>query len=145
MPAFGEDADAAEPILGTWKLNLDESMTNRKGVLAHPARPATRVFALENGGLRISVIGGPGTGTERSYFAKFDGKEYPDPRTTGAGETGTHLRLSPYLIVRSVKGGGKPLEWATWAISSDGNILTTIGWAPETPQDQNIQVYERQK
>ena len=145
LPAFGQDTDSKDPLVGTWKLNLEKSLVNRQGVQAHPTRPATRVFAVEGDGYRISFFDGAATTPTRSYFAKFDGKEYPDPRQAGRGEFGIHYRLSPSMVVREVKANGKPAEWATWSVSSDGNVLTTIGWDPETPESQNIQVFDRQK
>jgi hypothetical protein len=144
LPLFGREAASKDMFVGNWKLNLEKSMVNRKGVLAHPTRPATRVYAVEGDGYRISIFDGTATTPTRSYFAKFDGKEYPDPRTAGRGEVGIHFRLSPNVIVREVIADGKPAEWATWTVSSDGNVLTTIGWDPATPEEQNIQVYDRQ-
>ena len=87
-----------------------------------------------------------GTAAARAYFARFDGKEYPDPHGPGKGEIAIHWRLSPYLIVRlAVKRTEPPTEYATYAVSSDGNVLTTTSWDPATPEYHNVQVYERQK
>jgi hypothetical protein len=96
-PLFGQDADSKDLIVGTWKLNLEKSFVNRKGVQAHPTRPSTRVYAVEGDGYRVSIFDGGATMPTRSYFAKFDGKEYPDPRTAGRGEVGIHYRLSPFM------------------------------------------------
>jgi hypothetical protein len=44
-----------------------------------------------------------------------------------------------------VKTNGKPTEWVTYAISSDGSVLTTTMWEPATPEKHMVQVYERHK
>jgi hypothetical protein len=145
--AFGQDTAMTDPVVGTWKLDLDKSVMNRDGgAPIHPKKPATRVFAVEGDGYRMSVFDdGAGAASARAYFARFDGKEYPDPHGPGRGEVAIHWKLSPYLIVRLVKTNGKPTEYATYAVSADGNVLTTTSWDPATPEYHNVQVYERQK
>ena len=142
---FAQDTTSSDPVVGTWKLDLDKSVMNRAGgAPVHPTRPATRVFAVEGDGYRMSVSGDGGTAA-RAYFARFDGKEYPDPHGPGKDEVAIHWRLNPYLVVRLVKMNGTPTEYATYAVSSDGNVLTTTSWDPATPEYHNVQVYERQK
>lgn len=147
--SFARDTTSSDPVVGTWKLDLAKSVMNRDGgAPVHPTRPATRVFAVEGDGYRMSVFDDGalgGTAAARVYFARFDGKEYPDPHGPGKGEIAIHWRLSPYLIVRLVKTNGTPTEYATYAVSSDGNVLTTTSWDPATPEYHNVQVYERQK
>jgi hypothetical protein len=141
-----QDAASSDPVVGTWKLDLAKSVMNRAGgAPAHPTRPATRIFAVEGDGYRMSVLDDGAGGAARAYFARFDGKEYPDPHGPGKGEIAIHWRLSPYLIVRLVKMNGMPTEYATYAVSADGNVLTTTSWDPATPEYHNVQVYERQK
>lgn len=151
VSVYGQDAngatsaDTSGPIAGTWKLDLDKSVNNRNGKEVHPTRPSTRIFAVEGDRYRMSVIDDGGTAPARSYFARFDGKEYPDPHGPGRGEVAIHWELSPYMIVRLVKKNGKPTEWVTYAVSSDGNILTTTSWDPANPEYHNVSVYEREK
>ncbi len=143
---FGQDANSGDPIVGAWKLDLVKSVRNRAGgEPVHPTRQATRIFAVEGDGYRMSAFNDDAAASARAYFARFDGKEYPDPHGPGRGEVAIHWRLSLYLIVRLVKMNGTPTEYATYAVSSDGNVLTTTSWDPATPEYHNIQVYERQK
>lgn len=145
VPTHAQDATPTDPFVGTWKLDLDKSVMNRAGgEPIHPKRQATRVISAEGDGYRIAT-GGNGAGTAGGYFARFDGKEYPDPHGPGKGEVAIHFRLSPNVVVRLVKTNGKPTEWATWAVSSDGDVLTTTSWEPETPEYHNVQVYNREK
>jgi hypothetical protein len=143
---FGQDATSSDPIVGTWKLDPDKSVMNRAGgAPVHPTRSVTRIIAVEGDGYRMNANGNGAGAAAGGYFARFDGKEYPDPHGPGNGEVAIHWRLSPYLMVRLVKMNGMPTEYATYAISSDGNVLTTTSWEPATPEYHNVQVYERQK
>jgi hypothetical protein len=143
---FGQGADSKDPFIGTWKLNLAKSSSvGPDGALVRPTRPATRVVAVEGDGYRMATSDDANPAAARSYFFRSDGKEYPDPHGPGKGEMASHWRPSPYMMVRLVKTNGMPTEYATYAVSSDGNVLTTTSWEPATPEYHNVQVYERQK
>jgi hypothetical protein len=144
LPTFGQVA-SSDPIVGAWKLDPDKSVMNRAGgAPVHPTRSVTRIISVEGDGYRMNASSAAGAAAG-GYFARFDGKEYPDPHGPGKGEVAIHWRLNPYLMVRLVKMNGVPTEYATYAISSDGNVLTTTSWEPATPEYHNVQVYERQK
>jgi hypothetical protein len=144
--ACAQEANSSDPIVGAWKLDPEKSVMNRAGGdPVHPTRSVTRVIAIEGDGYRMNANAKGDAAPTGGYFARFDGKEYPDPHGPGHGEVAIHWRLSPYLMVRLVKMNGTPTEWATWAVSSDGNVLTTTSWEPATPEYHNVQVYERQK
>ena len=144
--SFGQDAKSNDPLLGAWKLDPEKSVMNREGgAPVHPTRSVTRVIAVEGDGYRMNANAAGGAAPTGGYFARFDGKEYPDPHGPGTGEVAIHWRLNPYLMVRLVKTNGMPTEYATYAVSSDGNVLTTTSWEPATPEYHNVQVYERQK
>jgi len=143
---FGQDADSKDPIVGTWKMNLAKSSSiGADGAIVHPTRPATRIVAVEGDGYRMTTFDDANPAAARSYFFRSDGKEYPDPHGPGRGEVANHWRPSPYVMVRLVKTSGKPTEWVTYAVSSDGSVLITTMWDPATPAKHQIQVYERQK
>ena len=148
-PAFGQDLEAKEPIMGTWKLDPARSALKRGGpsTPVRAIRPAAWVFAPEVDGFRMSEYDGETpTGTPTlSYFAKFDGKEYPHPGGRDKGETVTHWRVSPYLMVRLAKVNDKSTEWVIYAVSSDGKVLTSTSWNPETPEYHNVRVFDREK
>jgi len=143
---FGQDADSKDPIVGTWKLNLGKSSSvGADGALVHPTRPTTRIVAVEGDGYRMTTFDDAAPNAARSYFFRSDGKEYPDPHGPGRDELANHWRPSPYMMVRLVKTNGKPTEWVTYAVSSDGNVLITTEWEPATPEKHMVQFYERQK
>jgi hypothetical protein len=143
---FAQEANSKDPAVGTWKLNLAASSSvGADGAVVRPTRPATRIVAVEGDGYRMTTFDDAAPNAARSYFFRLDAKEYPDPHGPGKGEMATHWRLSPYVMVRLVKTNGTPTEWVTYAVSSDGNVLTTTMWEPATPAKHMIQVYERQK
>jgi hypothetical protein len=147
VPSGGQAMDAREPIMGTWKLDPARSSLKRGGpsATARPIRPATWVFAAEGDGFRMSEYDGDSTASTPtlSYFAKFDSKEYPHPGGREKGETVAHWHVSPYLLVRLARVNDKPTEWVIYAISSDGKVLTTTSWDPETPEYHNVRVFDR--
>jgi hypothetical protein len=155
-PAYGQTnvqagaqaMDAKEPIMGTWKLDPARSSLKRGGpsVAARPIRPATWVFAVEGDGFRMSEYDGDSTASTPtlSYYAKFDSKEYPHTGGREKSETVTHWHVSPYLLVRLARVNDKPTEWVIYAISSDGKVLTTTSWDPETPEYHNVRVFDRE-
>lgn len=141
--AFGQASQSADPIFGTWKMDLARSVHNRDGKPAPYTQQATRILEPEGtDGLRMTVLNGPG-GRPAVYSAKFDGKDYPDPRSPEQGRTLAHWRLAPGLIVRLQKSGGKPIEWVVYTVSTDGTIFTAASWVPDNPQYQELQVYSR--
>lgn len=141
--AFGQVSQTADPIFGTWKMDLARSVRNRDGKPAPYTQQATRILEPEGAeGLRMTVLNGPGANTA-AYSGKFDGKDYPDPRSPGQNRTLAHWRLAPGLIVRLQKSGGKPIEWVVYTVSTDGAVFTAASWVPDKPEYQELQVYTR--
>jgi hypothetical protein len=48
------------------------------------------------------------------------------------------------MLMRLFYIKGKISEYSTYAVSTDGRTFTLISWSPETPEFQNIQVFEKQ-
>lgn len=141
--AFGQVANSADPIFGTWKMDQAKSVNNRGGDQAAYPTQHMRVLARESDGLRNSLFNSPTASPVYSYSAKFDGKDHPDPRTPGKDQTLAHWQLAPDLIVRLQKTNGKPSEWVIYTVSSDGKVFTSISWVPTNPELQDLQVFTR--
>jgi hypothetical protein len=143
--AFGQGANSADPIFGTWRMDVARSVNNRGG--DHAAYPTQhmRILAQEGNGLRNTLANSPTSSPVYSYSGIFDGKDHPDPRTPGKDQTLAHWRLAPDLIVRLQKTNGKPSEWVIYTVSSDGNAFTSISWVPTNPELQDLQVFTRAK
>ena len=141
--AFGQAADVADPIFGTWKMDQAKSVNNRSGDHATYPTQHMRILASEADGLRNTLSYSPTSSATYSYSAKFDGKDHPDPRTPGKDQTLAHWRLAPDLIVRLQKTNGKASEWVIYTVSSDGEVFTSVSWVPTNPELQDLQVFRR--
>ncbi|HZP32563.1 MAG TPA: hypothetical protein VFB23_04290 [Candidatus Acidoferrales bacterium] len=142
---FGQADNPADAIFGTWKMDQAKSFSHRTDEAPTFATQHTRILAQEgDDGVRNTLINSPTSAPAYSYSAKLDGKEYPDPRGR-AGQTLTHWRLGPDLIVRLQKKNGKPSEWAIYTVSSDGRVFTSMSWLPANPELQDFQVFTRAK
>jgi hypothetical protein len=81
-----------------------------------------------------------------------DGKSHPCEDPVSCLSTGgqakdqsfVYHQIDSYLLLRIFYVKGKIDEYSTYAVSTDGKIFTVITWSPETPQWQNIQVFDRQ-
>jgi hypothetical protein len=142
---FGQTADSAGPIFGTWKMDQAKSFSHRTNESPTFATQHTRILAQAgDDGVRNTLVNSPGSSPAYSYSAKLDGKEYADPRGR-ANQTLTHWRLAPDLIVRLQKTNGKPSEWVIYTVSSDGKIFASMSWVPANPELQDFQVFTRAK
>lgn len=143
--AFGQAAKPADPIFGRWMMDQARSVNNRRGDHATFPTQHVRVLASERGGVRNTMANNPTGPPEYSYAAPFDGKDHPDPRFPGRDQTLAHWHLAPDVIVRQQKTDGKTSEWVIYTVSSDGNVFTSISWAPSNPDLQDVQVFTRAK
>lgn len=141
--AFGQ-ADSADPIFGSWTMDLARSVNNRGGDHKLYATPSTRILTREGDGFRMSLANRPDA-PPAVYTGKFDGKDYPDPRSPGQDKTLAHWRIAPNLIVRLAKTKGEPSEWVIYTVSSDGNVFTSTSWLPANPELEDLQVFTRAK
>ena len=142
--AFGQAGDSADPIFGTWKMDVSRSVHNRDGKPKPYTDQATRIVTPEGEGFRMSLTNSP-TSKPAVYSGKFDGKDYADPRFPGQERTLAHWRIAPNVIMRLQKTKGEPDEWVVYAVSSDGDVLIASSWAPAHPEFQELQVYTRAK
>lgn len=140
---FGQAAKSPDPIFGKWMMDQTKSVNNRGGDHAAYLTQHMRILAPEGDGLRNTLANSPTSSPVYSYSAKFDGKDYLDPRTLGNDQTLAHWRLAPDLIVRLQKTNGKPSEWVIYSVSSDGKVFTSISWVPTNPELEDLQVFTR--
>ena len=67
--------------------------------------------------------------------------------TTGgnpADQTYAYYKMDGHMIARIFYTKGVPDEYSTYSVSKDGKRLTIVSWSPETPEWQNIQVFDKQ-
>jgi hypothetical protein len=135
----------SNPLVGTWKLNLEKSKYD-----PGPApKSLTRTVVADGDGVKYTFAGVAADGAAISYgFAvKFDGKDNP---ITGTGPYGSDsisaVKTDATHYVATVKKGGKAIAVSKVAVSSDGKTTTVeaSGTNPAGAKTHDVQVWEKQ-
>jgi hypothetical protein len=133
---------AANPNLGTWKLNEAKSKQN-------PGLPKNLTVKYEAVGdkIRATVDGvdGKGNPTHNEWTGKFDGKDYPvtgDPTS----DARSYKAINDHTLVLTVKKGGKVTITGKIVISADGKTrtLTASGTDSMGMKVESTSVYDKQ-
>jgi hypothetical protein len=112
----------ANPVLGTWKLNVAKStFTPGPGW-----RSQRRTYSVEPGGgvlIRWTGIGAHGEPMHLNFVSRLDGKDYP---MTGSAnyDTLNAVRIDALTVRSEEKRGGKIAGIAIRKVSPDGKVLT---------------------
>ncbi len=135
-------APAADPLLGTWQLNVAKS-TFSPG----PApKSDTRTYAATEQGTAMSwkSVGADGKEMVAKSTFKVDGTDYP---LTGAAHFDSlSLKQVDDLTVHSTqKKGGKVVGATTRTVSKDGKVLTlkSKGTGATGVAYDNVMVYDK--
>jgi hypothetical protein len=135
-------AGAADPVVGTWTLNLAKSKFS-----PGPApKSQTRTYAATADGLDMTVTGTNADGSavsQKSSF-KYDGKDYAI--SGSADYDSLSLNRVDDLTVESVqKKGGKAVGKTTRTVSRDGKVLTLTskGTGASGAAYDNVTVFDR--
>ena len=136
-------AQAPEPIVGTWKLDVAKS-TYKPG----PApKSATVVIEPAGKGLKVAVdaVGPDGKAMKWGWTSTEDGKEFAISGNP-AYDAGTTTRTSAKEATNVYKKAGKAVVTAKSSISADGKTLTmtSTGTNPKGEAINNVVVYTRQ-
>ena len=115
---------AADPLVGTWKLNLEKSKYGSR-----PVPKSGEVTWTEEGGtFRYTSKGvgadGQPTVVEIPSF-KFDGKEYP-VKGSPLVDMVSFKRVDPQHMESTGQKDGKPATTNNTVISKNGKTLTTV-------------------
>ena len=136
-------AQAADPLVGTWKLNVAKS-TYSPG----PApKSLTAKIEAAGEGEKVTADGvrGDDTPIQVVYTAQYDGKDYP---ITGSpiADTVSLKRLDANTTERTDKKGGKVVQTLTRKLSSDGKTMTVTikGTDAEGRPINNVAVLDKQ-
>ena len=140
---FALSAQAADPLVGTWKLNVAKS-TYSPG----PA-PKSLTAKIEAAGegekVTFDGVRGDDTPIQVVYTAQYDGKDHP---ITGSpmADTVSLKRLDANTTERTDKKAGKVVQTLTRKLSSDGKTMTVTikGTDAEGRPINNVAVLEKQ-
>jgi hypothetical protein len=115
---------AADPFVGTWKLNVAKSKVNPPLL---PKSATTKVMPKGDGFTWISdFVTADGKVSHMEWSGKYDGKDYPitgDPNT----DTNALKKIDSNTIVEVDKKGGKEVGNFRLVVSSDGKTMTLTG------------------
>jgi len=122
--AFSAVALAADPFVGTWKMNVAKSKVNPPPI----AKSVTmKVMPKSDGFTWITdLVPNDGQALHMEWSGKFDGKDYP---ATGDPNADTYAlkKIDPNTIVEVDKKAGKEVGNWRLVISKDGKTQTQTG------------------
>jgi hypothetical protein len=134
---------AADPSVGTWKLNISKS----KYSPGPPPKSATITFAETAAGVHRTgeSINADGSKTSFEYTAKYDGNDYPI-KGTQIYDAIAIKRIDDQTSEATLKKGGKVVATAKRVLSKDGKTmtLTISGTSAKGEKSTNVSVYEKQ-
>ena len=135
-------AQTADPLIGTWKLNVAKSKYD-----PGPApKSATATFTVAGKGVKFVLDGVTGAGEKAqwSYTANEDGKDYPMTGNPDA-DTIALKRIDPRTVETVNKKAGKVTTTNRRTVSADGKTLTvtTTGTTSTGVKVNNTQVFEK--
>ena len=136
-------AQASDPRIGTWKLNVEKSKYS-----PGPAPQSVMLIIEASGeGEKVTAEGAntAGTPTTTQYTANFDGKDYP---MTGSQniDTVSLKRIDARTTERTDKKGDTVVRTLTRVVSQDGKTMTVTekGTNAQGQAMDNVAVFEKQ-
>lgn len=124
MFTSGAAAQAGDPIIGTWKLNVEKSR------IFQPPRSQTLKFEPAGKGVKQTSEGILANGSPFAfgYTADYDGKDYPIKGNPNV-DTVSLKRVNASTVVRTDKKGGQVVSKSTREVSGQRLIITTENYA----------------
>jgi hypothetical protein len=136
-------AQAADPIVGTWTLNVAKS-TYSPGP---PPKSLTVKFEAVGDGIKSTAdsVNADGSSAHTEYTANYDGKDYPLKGMKDA-DTVSLKQIDASSTVRTDKKAGKVVRTYTRKLAADGKTMTTTitGTNEQGRTINNTVVLERQ-
>ena len=133
---------AANPNMGTWKLNEAKSKFSPGSTKNH-----TVVYEAAGDSIKVTVDGvdAKGNPTHNEWTGKFDGKDYP---VTGEPlyDTRAYKQVNAHTLSMTIKKGGKVTMTGKVVVSADGKsrTVTTSGTDSMGKKVSDTAVYDKQ-
>ena len=132
---------AADPQMGTWKLNEAKSKTT-SGTLKYTTVTCKSTFGKVN--VSSDGIDANGKPVHSDWTGKFDGKDYSvtgDPNS----DARSYTRVNDRTLNLTVKKGGKVTVTGRVVVSADGKNRTVnvSGTTPKGKEFKNTAVYDK--
>lgn len=118
---FSLSAEAADPLAGTWELNIEKSKFNP----GPPPKRKTRVYEVtgQQEKMIATTIDVTGNQTFQQYSANRDGKDYPFEGWQIA-DTVSVVPVDLFTVNYTMKKAGVEVVTGTRMVSKDGRVLT---------------------
>jgi hypothetical protein len=137
-------AQAANPAVGTWKLNVAKS----KYVAGTVNKSGTTKIEAAGTGVKVTVdtVAGDATTRHWTYTANADGKDVPITGNSQYGDAVAMTRVDGRTTRQTYKNGGKVTATQTTAVSADGKTrtVTTKGTDARGQAIDGVAVYDKQ-
>ena len=137
-------AQAADPQIGTWKLNVAKS-TFSPGPA--PKSGTTKIEAAGAGAkLIVDQTAADGAARHWEFTADYDGKDVPITGNNPDADTVARTRVNANTVETISKKAGKVVTTQQSTVSADGKTrtVTTKGVNAAGKTVNNVAVYERQ-
>ena len=114
-------AQDADPLVGTWELNVAKS----KYTPGPAPKSETRTYVVAGQDIKASSEGVDGTGkpTAAAWTVNYDGKDHPETGNPNA-DTLSLKRVNAFSAKFTQKRAGKVVITGTRTISPDGKVMT---------------------
>jgi hypothetical protein len=133
---------AADPIMGTWKLNEAKSKIT-PGTMKFTTVTFNNIF----GNIKVANdgIGPDGKPVHVEWSGKFDGKDYPVTGDPNA-DTRSYTKVNDRTLHVTAKKGGNVTATAHTVVSADGKsrTATVTGTTAKGKKFKNVAVYDKQ-
>jgi hypothetical protein len=133
---------AANPQMGTWKLNEAKSKIT-PGTLKN----THVVYSGMLGQMKVTSdgIGPNGKPVHIEWSGKFDGKDYPVAGDPNA-DTRSYTKVNDRTLTTTAKKNGKVTVTGQIVVSADGKsrTVTINGTTPKGKKFKNVAVYDKQ-
>jgi hypothetical protein len=136
-------AQGADPLVGTWELNVAKS----KYTPGPAPKSETRTYVVAVGPdieARSKGVDGTGKPTAASWAVNYDGKDHPETGNPNA-DTLSLKRVNAFSAEFTQKRAGKVVITGTRTISSDGKVMTITskGTNARGQSINDVEVFEK--
>jgi hypothetical protein len=142
LPSVGVIGQAADPVIGTWELNLAKS----KFSPGTSPKSETRTYVAAGTEIKASSKGvdADGKPTASQWTVVYDGKERPETGNPDADSLSVK-RIDAFTTEFTESKAGKVVMTGTRAISRDGKVmtLTTKGTNAKGQAINEVVVYDK--
>jgi hypothetical protein len=135
-------AQGADPVNGTWTLNLAKSKFS-----GAPPQSETRRYEVSGDGVKTSTdrVDSQGKPLHTESAPKYDGKDYPITGNPDA-DTVAVTRVDAYSTMSTLKKAGRPVVKTTRTVAKDGKTMTITvqGTNAKGEKIDNVLVFDKQ-